>query len=86
MFNDYSKNFLFTNISKRFRRHRHVFLQNVITFKNYGAYFHMKIATTNKIDLSSLKKCTTTIHILYGSHVDSIDEYVQIEENPAVKW
>ncbi|KAL5177670.1 Protein ALP1-like [Glycine soja] len=89
LFNEYfSENPVYTEIQfrRRFCMQRHVLIRIVNALSNHDEYFQMRVDALRQKGLSPLQKCTTAIHILaYGSHADSVDEYVRIGETTTVE-
>ncbi|XP_058742282.1 uncharacterized protein LOC131614742 [Vicia villosa] len=85
---DIHEKYLYIDVQfrRRFRMHRHIFLQIVDALGNHDEYFQMRVDATGKMGLSPLQKCTSSIRMLaHGSPADSVDEYVRIGESTSIE-
>ncbi|XP_050891427.1 uncharacterized protein LOC127096941 [Lathyrus oleraceus] len=89
LFNDYfSENPVYTDVQfrRRFRMHRHVFLQIVDSLGNHDEYFQMRVDATGKMGLSPLQKCTSSIQrFVKGVNVVFGAEYLRKPNNTDVE-
>ncbi|KAM5583103.1 hypothetical protein ABKV19_003162 [Rosa sericea] len=71
---------------RRFRMHRHLFLQILVAVEAHDSYFVQKKDSAGRLGLSSLQKVTAAMRMLaYGIGADVVDDYLRIGESTAIE-
>uniref|UniRef100_A0A0D3C950 DDE Tnp4 domain-containing protein n=1 Tax=Brassica oleracea var. oleracea TaxID=109376 RepID=A0A0D3C950_BRAOL len=66
---------------RRFRMNKPLFMKIVDRLSNEVEFFRQKRDGLERLGLSTLQKCTATIHVLaYGTAADAVDEYLRLGE------